>query len=116
MDNKDKNDNHNTRGEVKMVFRCMMRKNKKGFQAECLELSIVAEASTINGCHMRLNQAIDAYLQVIRENSNDKFEFRPVPFYHIRKIWFDFCFKKRTALKTQKTEKFTLERMMPIGI
>ncbi len=118
---RDKKDRYNERRETKVDLRCTIRDIPGGFEAVCLELSVAAQGKTPEECKKRLAEAIEAYITVLRDYPEDTFVFRRVPYYYLRKLLFDWQYRKNNPRKgnpgkNNSTKNYRLEQMMPIGV
>lgn len=115
-----KNNNpHNERGLKKVKLRCVMEKTSDGYSAVCLELSLASVGDTPSQCKNRLEEAIVAYVDVLKENEGERFVFRKVPFYWLKRITFDYQLwnhDKKHNNPPRSGSTFIVEQMIPVGI
>lgn len=74
-----------------MLLRCVIRRKGEVYQGVCLEFGLHAEGSTPNECRDRLEEAVLAYIEAIREGPPDvPVHVRPVPFYRWKRLVWDW--------------------------
>lgn len=96
--------------KIKVILRFGMKKVECGYISVCLELSLVSFGDTPQECKRQMNEAITAYIEVARENTDKKIVMRKVPFYWFKKLAFDY------SNNDNHDNKYKVERMILVGV
>lgn len=115
MTNEDKSGRLSGRREELMLLRCAVKKKaNKLYIGECLELGLVSQGNSERDCKQNLTKTIEVFIKAAQEATTERIAIRPVPYYSIRRIIFDICYKLNNIKKNN--QYFKKQVSVPIGI
>ncbi len=101
-----------------MLLRCAGKRKDGKFVGTILELSIAERGDTVQQLRERLEEAVSCYFEAAVECGeccDENIVLNPVPFYWLKKTWFDWKVSKLSPKNTTTWEEKNYQLCMATG-